>query len=703
MTNIDEDTGDTIENIITQYESLSDVNSKFEKLNELQEKISSKITDINSKIDEYNNNKGKITVGKNINDYIKNLKDNNKIKIPDLIIIDQSKIECKSNIDTNDTCEIIGNKKYTNSIIFRKMINFIYDFNTKLIENNNFSKFDNITTIKQIEDELTLEREMSKCDIAKNEKIQQCKKQKCEDNKGIYMNEKCYYDLEQTPQDEINKFFEPIENLSICDETISGYRQNGYRGCQNTTKNGITCQKWTEQSPHKHNRTNENYPNKGVGDHNYCRNPDNEPHGIWCYTTDKKKRWEYCSPKELKQPQPLVNCGEKKNCVGFNVTTDESVNEKYQFYRKKEDSTNVDTTFNLCKEHNNKKKDCNETEYCNYNPSNNKCFYNKCKSTTNSLIDNDNKQCITQDQCKSKENHLIDLDNIQCITKNKCNPDTHVIDSNNYCITKNKCNPDTHVIDSNNYCIKKDKCNPDTHVIDSNNYCIKKDKCNPDTHVIDSNNYCIKKNKCESKPNHLIDLESQKCITNDKCESNGKLIDSVNKTCITGKKCRDQDKHIDFDNKQCITKNECDPQGHVIDSNNSCSPSKYVDYKNYYLWKPTYPVGFGQNGNYESDERWTSESAGIEKEVYVNMCKKKCNQYGSHCKMFLYMSNYKKEKMCRFGGVLKSDADAAVLFRTLSAKRREQCRTNKWSVCEHHQYIKKDYVVNKNIIGIPDT
>ena len=67
-----------------------------------------------------------------------------------------------------------------------------------------------------------------------------------------------------------------------------------YRGTLNKTKSGLTCQNWTSQSPHKHNNTPQKKPNTGVGDHNYCRNPDNEPGGIWCYTTDKNKRWEHC-------------------------------------------------------------------------------------------------------------------------------------------------------------------------------------------------------------------------------------------------------------------------------------------------------------------------------------------------------------------------------------------------------------------------
>jgi hypothetical protein len=93
---------------------------------------------------------------------------------------------------------------------------------------------------------------------------------------------------------EISRSFTAGE--SPCDETISGRKENGYRGCQTKSKSGLNCQKWTSQSPHGHIRTNDNYPGLGVGDHNFCRNPDGETGGIWCYTTDSNVRWEFCDP-----------------------------------------------------------------------------------------------------------------------------------------------------------------------------------------------------------------------------------------------------------------------------------------------------------------------------------------------------------------------------------------------------------------------
>jgi len=82
---------------------------------------------------------------------------------------------------------------------------------------------------------------------------------------------------------------------SGCNERLTGSKDSGYRGCQTVTRSGRTCQKWNSQSPHEHSRTPGKYPKSGLGDHNYCRNPDGED-TIWCYTTDKNERWEYCHP-----------------------------------------------------------------------------------------------------------------------------------------------------------------------------------------------------------------------------------------------------------------------------------------------------------------------------------------------------------------------------------------------------------------------
>jgi hypothetical protein len=98
-----------------------------------------------------------------------------------------------------------------------------------------------------------------------------------------------------------NKFAQHKENFYNAleePEELKGVNGDGYRGFQTMTKTGRTCQKWTSQSPHHHTRTLDNsaFAGKGLGDDNYCRNPDDEDGGIWCYTTDSKKRWEYCDP-----------------------------------------------------------------------------------------------------------------------------------------------------------------------------------------------------------------------------------------------------------------------------------------------------------------------------------------------------------------------------------------------------------------------
>ena len=75
-----------------------------------------------------------------------------------------------------------------------------------------------------------------------------------------------------------------------CDEegrTDCWDAENDYIGEVSTTISGRTCMHWDEKSPHR--------PRYIAGHHNYCRNPDNDSNGPWCYTTDKAIRFEYCS------------------------------------------------------------------------------------------------------------------------------------------------------------------------------------------------------------------------------------------------------------------------------------------------------------------------------------------------------------------------------------------------------------------------
>ncbi|NWX83249.1 PLMN protein, partial [Nothoprocta pentlandii] len=83
-----------------------------------------------------------------------------------------------------------------------------------------------------------------------------------------------------------------------------------YRGAVAKTNSGRTCQEWSSQEPHHHSYlTPETHPRSGL-DKNYCRNPDEDINGPWCYTTDPQKVWEYC---EIPKCAPFQQeCGKPK-------------------------------------------------------------------------------------------------------------------------------------------------------------------------------------------------------------------------------------------------------------------------------------------------------------------------------------------------------------------------------------------------------
>ena len=84
--------------------------------------------------------------------------------------------------------------------------------------------------------------------------------------------------------------------------TVEVLTGNGttYRGAQNKTISGKTCQHWSVQVPHMHRDTPARYPTAGLTE-NYCRNPDGDA-TIWCYTNETTTLWETCVPI----PAPVV-------------------------------------------------------------------------------------------------------------------------------------------------------------------------------------------------------------------------------------------------------------------------------------------------------------------------------------------------------------------------------------------------------------
>ncbi|XP_035652223.2 hepatocyte growth factor-like protein [Oncorhynchus keta] len=77
------------------------------------------------------------------------------------------------------------------------------------------------------------------------------------------------------------------------------YHENGknYKGVVRKTRKGVTCQKWSVNMPHKTKINPGTHPEGNLTE-NYCRNPDGDQHGPWCYTTDPKTEFDYCAIKQ---------------------------------------------------------------------------------------------------------------------------------------------------------------------------------------------------------------------------------------------------------------------------------------------------------------------------------------------------------------------------------------------------------------------
>ena len=70
-------------------------------------------------------------------------------------------------------------------------------------------------------------------------------------------------------------------------------RAETYTGTRNYTKNGDSCVRW-DSIPVKFSYNNDTFPDGDLSaSADYCRNPDQDPGGLWCYV-DSNENWFYC-------------------------------------------------------------------------------------------------------------------------------------------------------------------------------------------------------------------------------------------------------------------------------------------------------------------------------------------------------------------------------------------------------------------------
>ncbi|MFT7799312.1 hepatocyte growth factor isoform X2 [Arapaima gigas] len=82
-----------------------------------------------------------------------------------------------------------------------------------------------------------------------------------------------------------------------------------YKGIKSVTRTGIPCQAWASTMPHDHNFLPVRNKRKDLQD-NYCRNPDNEPTGPWCFTTDPEVRHQSCDIPQCSDVECMTCNGE---------------------------------------------------------------------------------------------------------------------------------------------------------------------------------------------------------------------------------------------------------------------------------------------------------------------------------------------------------------------------------------------------------
>ncbi|XP_004839817.1 hepatocyte growth factor isoform X1 [Heterocephalus glaber] len=99
------------------------------------------------------------------------------------------------------------------------------------------------------------------------------------------------------------------------------YRGNGknYMGSLSKTRSGLTCSMWARNMEDLHRHIFWE-PDASKLNKNYCRNPDDDAHGPWCYTGNPLIPWDYCpisrcegdTTPTINLDHPVISCAKTK-------------------------------------------------------------------------------------------------------------------------------------------------------------------------------------------------------------------------------------------------------------------------------------------------------------------------------------------------------------------------------------------------------
>uniref|UniRef100_A0A8D0BPR4 Prothrombin n=1 Tax=Salvator merianae TaxID=96440 RepID=A0A8D0BPR4_SALMN len=114
----------------------------------------------------------------------------------------------------------------------------------------------------------------------------------------------------------------PGQPRATLDECLKGdcvrdVRQD-YKGTISVTKSGIECQFWSSKFPHKPEFNVTTHPDSNLVE-NYCRNPNSNRKGPWCYTRNPTVQTEECA---------VPICGENRTTVPYSPRTIGTVKSK---------------------------------------------------------------------------------------------------------------------------------------------------------------------------------------------------------------------------------------------------------------------------------------------------------------------------------------------------------------------------------------